>query len=286
VGGSSRRIDANEFRYAVNRKLGWNTLKSNLYTLERRGDSLIFTGRGLGHGVGLCQAGAERMGQLGISSPKILSTYFPGTDLAQIQPEAQSDPILSSEHFEFAFPESQQAWANEVLRSLEAARRDLESRVGGLPAKVKVGTFATTPEFIQASGLPGWAAASTDGRSILLQPLSTLKRKNILDSTLRHELAHVAIHRRRSPKVPRWYEEGMALYFTGKQVGPGPAADLGGRTLEQSISHPHSEAEMKAAYVLALARVGKFARRHGEQALWKVLENPSAEDLQWLGAEK
>ncbi len=75
--GVAMQIDANEFRYAANRRLGWATLKSNLYTIDLRGDSLIFSGRGLGHGVGLCQAGAEQMGRMGYSAQQILAYYFP-----------------------------------------------------------------------------------------------------------------------------------------------------------------------------------------------------------------
>jgi stage II sporulation protein D (peptidoglycan lytic transglycosylase) len=285
-GGSSQRVDANEFRYAVDRKLGWNTLKSNLYTVERRGNALVFTGRGLGHGVGLCQAGAERMGQLGISAEKILATYFPGTEVGEISPVAQGDPILSSEHFELVFPESQQPWTAETLHSLESARRELESLAGALPAQVRVETFAATTDFIRVSGLPGWAAASTDGEKILLQPLSSLERKGILASTLRHELAHLAIHHRRSSKVPRWFEEGVVLFLTGEHVAAAPHFDFQGRNLERCISHPRSEAEMKAAYALALSRVDRLVRERGREALWEVLENPSANDLEWLTDQK
>lgn len=286
AGASSQRVDANEFRYAVNRKLGWNTLESNLYTLERRGNALVFSGRGLGHGVGLCQAGAERMGGLGISAGKILATYFPGTDLAEISSIAESDPILSSEHFTLVFPGSQQPWADQTLHALESARRELNRLAGELPAKVKVETFATTADFIRASGQPGWAAASTDGKVILVQPLSTLQRKNILTSTLRHELAHLAIHRRRSPQVPRWFEEGMVLYLTGEHIASGSIPDFGARSLEECVSHPRSEAEMKAGYTLSLQRVTQLARERGQAALWKTLESPSEKDLQWLRNQK
>lgn len=226
------------------------------------------------------------MGQLGISGNKILATYFPGTALADTSPVAESDPILSSEHFTLAFPDSQQSWADKTLDGLEVARRDLESHLGEFPAKVKVETFATTADFVRASGLPGWAAASTDGKSILLQPLSTLKRKGILDSTLRHELGHLAIHRLRSPKVPRWFEEGMVLFLTGEKVAPTSPPDLEGRDLEQCISHPRSEAEMKAAYSVALKRVARLAGEHGQAALWKTLESPSENDLHWLEYRK
>jgi stage II sporulation protein D len=285
-GQSSFLVNADEFRLALNRRLGWATLKSNLYTLERQGDSLLFTGRGLGHGVGLCQAGAEQMGRTGMGFDKILATYFPGARVSEAEAVALNDPVLSSEHFELVFPDEQQPLANETLQALETSRAELARRVEMPNAKIRVETFATTPDFIRASNQPGWAAASTDGVSILLQPLTTLRRKNILDPTLRHELTHLAVHRLRSPQIPRWFEEGSVLYLTVEQVKSDPQFDFGGRSLEECVSKPRSEAEMKAAYALALTRVRTLAHRRGEPALWEILEHPSQRDLHWLKDQK
>jgi stage II sporulation protein D (peptidoglycan lytic transglycosylase) len=280
--GATRQADANEFRYAVDRRLGWNTIKSNLYTLQRRGVSLVFTGRGLGHGVGLCQAGAEQMGRREISDEKILSTYFPGAVVSDMAPVTGNDPILSSEHFQLVFPHGQEPWTNKTLNALETMRVEMESRVGVLPAKVRVETFRTTADFIRGAKQPGWVAASTDGVSISLQPLSTLERKRILISTLRHELAHLAVYRMRSPGTPSWFEEGLALYLTGEQVAGDSRFDFRGRTLEETVSKPSSEAEMKAAYARALGRVRNLARERGQAALLQILQHPSASDVRWL----
>lgn len=40
-----------------------------------------FAGGGLGHGVGMSQTGAYRLGELGWSNSRILSFYYPGTQL-------------------------------------------------------------------------------------------------------------------------------------------------------------------------------------------------------------
>jgi len=278
-GASSRQIDANEFRYAVNRQLGWNTLKSNLYRVARQGNSLLLAGRGLGHGVGLCQAGAEQMGQMRIPYERILAHYFPGTTIDQVTARV-THRVLSSEHFELVFPPGQHPWADETLRGLEAARRELRDRAALLPGRARVRTWETTEEFIRAAGQPGWVAASNDGQAIELQPLRTLKRKGILNATLRHELTHLVVHRLRAPKIPRWFEEGLVLYLTGEQVGA--TSPDAGRSLEEIVSRPRSEAEMKAAYACALERVRELARRRGATALWQVLQHPSAEDVLWL----
>jgi stage II sporulation protein D len=281
VGASTRRIDANEFRYAVNRQLGWNTLKSSLYTVERRGDLLVFTGRGLGHGVGLCQAGAEQMGQMGIAYEKILAHYFPGATVERLG-TSSAERVLSSEHFELFFPPGPEPWVAETLRALERYRQELGSRAEVLPARVQARTWETTEEFIRASGQPGWVAASNDGQTIQLQPLRTLKHKGILASTLRHELTHLVVRRLRAPQVPRWFEEGLVLYLTGEQPGAGAGTSLSGRSLEEAVTRARSEEEMKAAYAAALARVRALARERGEPALWQILEHPTPTDLHAL----
>jgi len=282
--GTEREIDANEFRYAANRHLGWATLKSNLYTIDQHNDSLILSGRGLGHGVGLCQAGTEQMGRMGQSSKQILAYYFPGTTVALL-PSKPEDLIRSSEHFEIVFPATQQEWAPHTLDTLERVRRELGSRADVIPRRVRVRTFTITAEFINATGQPGWASASNDGESIAVQPLGLLARKGILETTLRHELIHLIVHRAAASGVPHWYEEGMVLYLTHEQIEPVQSELPTGRNLEQAILNPRSEAEMKAAYAMALERVRKIARQRGEAALWKILGDPSGEELHRLGPE-
>jgi stage II sporulation protein D len=281
VGSGARKIDANEFRYALNRALGWNTLKSNLYTVERRGDALIFTGRGLGHGVGLCQAGAEQMGQMGIGFERILAHYFPGTTLGSLSGQ-EDTRFLSSEHFEIVFPSRQEHLAAAALETLEAQRTKLGARADALPTRIRVRSWATTVDFIHAVRQPGWVAGTNDGRVIDLQPLDLLKRKGILESTLRHEMTHLVVRRLRAAGVPHWYEEGLVLFLTGEVVkGESRALDPR-RGLELSLTGPRSEREMRAAYAQALEHVRELAGRKGEAVLWRVLERPSPQDLQWF----
>jgi stage II sporulation protein D len=42
------------------------------------GRTARFSGRGYGHGVGLCQWGARAMGEQGYSARQILRFYYPG----------------------------------------------------------------------------------------------------------------------------------------------------------------------------------------------------------------
>lgn len=278
--GAAWNIDANQFRYAVDRRLGWQQIKSNLYTIGRQGGSLTFSGHGLGHGVGLCQAGAEQRARLGLSTEQILSTYFPGTEIGAQRP-GDPDPIASSEHFELAYPDSQETWVGETLDTLEHWRRQLGAHAGVLPLRVRVTTWATVAEFISATGEPGWMAAASDGQSIALQPLALLAREQILHQTLRHELTHLVVHRLSAKGVPRWFEEGLVLYLTGERIEARPAAFKTTNELEDAIIKPRSEAEMKAAYARALERVRQIARREGAAALWRLLEHPEEKTLRW-----
>jgi hypothetical protein len=127
-------------------------------------------------------------------------------------------------------------------------------------------------------------AAASDGQSISLQPLELLGRKRILSQTLRHELTHLVVHRMAAKGTPRWVEEGSVIYLTGERIETPPSAFKNHRELDETITKPHSEAEMKAAYAQALERVRQFALRHGDAALWRVLEHPTAADLRWLSA--
>ncbi len=66
-------------RLNVVRSLGWASVPSNDFTETKDGDSLILSGVGQGHGVGLCQSGAKAMAEDGASFQQILAHYYPNT---------------------------------------------------------------------------------------------------------------------------------------------------------------------------------------------------------------
>lgn len=85
VRDGSRRfvLTTDAFRRAVGLKLGWNTVLSPTFTVERRGASFIFRGRGFGNQIGLCEAGASAQAAAGRSYREILNFYYPGADLSE-----------------------------------------------------------------------------------------------------------------------------------------------------------------------------------------------------------
>lgn len=65
--------------------LGNTVIPSVFFELELVENEAVFSGRGNGHGVGLCQWGAKEMAQRGYDFKSILSHYYPGTDLMQLK---------------------------------------------------------------------------------------------------------------------------------------------------------------------------------------------------------
>jgi len=73
-------------------------LQSTLYTIEKTApDTVIFRGKGWGHGVGLCQIGAKALASppLSYTYDRILAHYFPGAVITTIGGEAV--PVVKRE---------------------------------------------------------------------------------------------------------------------------------------------------------------------------------------------
>ncbi|MCP4482273.1 MAG: SpoIID/LytB domain-containing protein [bacterium] len=58
-------------------------LKSTMFKLNNKRDSVYFKGKGFGHGVGLCQYGAKGMSDKEYSYKTIIKNYFPKTEFKQ-----------------------------------------------------------------------------------------------------------------------------------------------------------------------------------------------------------
>jgi stage II sporulation protein D len=77
-------ISGQDLRMAVGRSLGWQYVKSTSFDLSRKHGVFRFTGKGFGHGVGLCVIGSTQLALAGKSVPDILDHYFPGLKIRQI----------------------------------------------------------------------------------------------------------------------------------------------------------------------------------------------------------
>ena len=75
-----RTIDAIELRQL----LGYRELPSLLFEVSVARGLAVFTGRGSGHGVGLCQWGAHDRAARGATYRQILEHYYPGAELRRM----------------------------------------------------------------------------------------------------------------------------------------------------------------------------------------------------------
>ena len=68
----------------LRRVVGYSTIFSTQFHIERFGREVILTGKGAGHGVGMCQWGMKEMAELGYDYAAILQYYYPDTDLRRL----------------------------------------------------------------------------------------------------------------------------------------------------------------------------------------------------------
>lgn len=78
-----RPMSGYRFWQALGRHLGWGMLKSLNFDVARDGGDFVFTGKGLGHGVGLCQWGARGRALAGWDWQRILADFYPGARVAR-----------------------------------------------------------------------------------------------------------------------------------------------------------------------------------------------------------
>ena len=82
-------VRARDFIRAVNASVEsmedpTQTISSSFLKGTKTGTDLQFEGYGMGHGVGLCQYGAQELAGRGKSFEEILSWYYPGATLHSI----------------------------------------------------------------------------------------------------------------------------------------------------------------------------------------------------------
>lgn len=84
-GPKAKTLDGYTFWTTVGPAFGWGEIKSLNFSVRQEKDSFVFSGQGMGHGVGLCQWGARKLATSGVSYRKILARYYPGTTLVPIE---------------------------------------------------------------------------------------------------------------------------------------------------------------------------------------------------------
>jgi stage II sporulation protein D len=74
-------VRGEELRTVLTRRFGPKSIRSTRFDVVQERDRIVFIGRGYGHGVGLCQAGAYARVKAGARPEQVLARYYPGTRL-------------------------------------------------------------------------------------------------------------------------------------------------------------------------------------------------------------
>ncbi len=261
-------IDARTFRFALGRTLGWNTIRSELFTVKTVAGQVRFQGSGAGHGLGLCQDGADEMAATGKSYREILAFYYPGTSLARLANDVHWFSAHGAGMTVFAKTGALASAILQVsLRNSAEIRSQYKFRAA-LPVSIYV--YPDMDSFRNSTGEPGWVAAHTVGTRIELQPYTVLQQRGGFEPILKHELLHATIESVAAPGLPIWYREGLAQYLTGSQQMSAREPLLSDESL---VTRRDSWIQTRNADRAAGERVALLRRRYG-----------MAELLRWVSA--
>jgi SpoIID/LytB domain protein len=270
------RVSGQDLRVAVGRTLGWQHIKSTAFDLKKRDRSYRFSGRGSGHGVGLCVIGSARLGERGVGAETILARYFPGLEISGAAvataaaagaapaprgpsraPDAPSAP--TSGVF-VTLPDDDEGERASIVTQTLKNRDDLARVLGvGAPAQVTLRFHPTTDDYEAATGRAWFTSATLVNGELHLLPLATLRERGVLDRTIRHELVHLMTDNALG-KRPLWVREGAAIYFAGEPPIPGEPMQRPAFKLEPKASCPDENELLRPVSVGALSNAYARAR--------------------------
>jgi stage II sporulation protein D len=266
--GAPAQLSASSFRFAVDRQLGWNQVRSDWYTVNVAGAAVEIRGKGYGHGAGLCQAGAYEMAIEGRTEAEILNFYFPGT-VAGITPTdkgwqkipASGWTLLTTEPDGNLLADGNAAWAK--------AQSLFPALPGGKGPTVQ--ELPTVELFRQTTGEPGWTLASTRGNTVFLQPAVVRQNNGGTAPVLLHEFLHVLVEQQAGEKAPLWLREGLVEILATPQEGNSNSVDLPVSEVDTALAHSSDAAVSRHAHRAAAHMTALLCARYGMPAVRNFL---------------
>ena len=234
VGLVPNAIRGDQFRMAI----GPTTVRSTAFELERDGGEVRVSGRGSGHGVGMCVIGAGRRAARGETVEHILAQYYPGLELTSLAapmtrtaPPAAPAPAPPAAAGRVArggvtarVPAASATSADTLESLARRAHDDLARVLGVSVAPIAVTLHGGLDDFRAATGQPWWVSSVAEGTSIDLAPVVLLEQREGLDLTLRTAVAELLVAQALRDR-PRWVRVGAARYFARNGGAAAPAGD-------------------------------------------------------------
>jgi tetratricopeptide (TPR) repeat protein len=172
--------------------------------------------------------------------------------------------------------------ALEILRTLEAHFRSLQTDLQFTPAD-PIGVILYTGEsFRDTTRAPSWVAARNDGRiRVPVQGLVSVSDE--LSRLLKHELTHSFIRQLTLGDCPQWLNEGMAQWMEGRRSAENARGLISAYSHGEVVSLKSLEGSWDAlpqsaataAYALSLAAVESIMAMSGPIAMNRLLGNLS-----------
>jgi stage II sporulation protein D len=255
-------IDATTFRHLVGRRLGWDRLKSHAWDVTRTARGYQFTGRGKGHGAGMCVRGASVLGARGWSLGRVLSAYAPGASIH-----------VPADRVTMRVPAAISSDVPQLRASATSMLADLRALLGVSTSRdVEIVVHPTREAFQRVTGRAWWTSASTRHlggtryRMDLAPPseptssVATLEQGSAatrggdgLMTALRHEAVHVLT----APALewaPAWAAEGLAQAVS-RGSAPHHADSVPVCPTDAEVTRPGSLETMRAVYARSAACV-------------------------------
>ncbi len=206
-GLTPNEISGDNLRTLVGRTLGWQHLRSTLFTVSRTGTGFEFSGSGAGHGVGMCVIGSAARARAGSSAEDILRNYFPGLTLDTVPTHDRAAFPLR-----ITLPQQDEPTRPALTTLAQAALRAVATALDApLTTPIALRFHPSVESYQRATGQPWFTSGATRGHVVDLLPLTVLRQRGLLESTLRHELAH-ALTSEQLQRAPLWMQEGVATW--------------------------------------------------------------------------
>ena len=218
-------MTGHEFRMAVGRVAGWQSIKSTSFDIDRTSTGYRFKGRGFGHGVGLCVIGAGNRAANGAGVDAILKFYFPGLTVGSIGSvtptpttttpvaTAPTAPVTTPSNIALGLPAAEERERAVLVALIQKSRDEIaKATSAAAPDRLRITVHPTVESFGRATGQPWWVSGATDGASIDLLPITVLRQQGQLERTIRHEITHALLDGALTDR-PMWVREGAAAYY-------------------------------------------------------------------------
>jgi stage II sporulation protein D (peptidoglycan lytic transglycosylase) len=259
-------IAGDQFRLAI----GATKLRSTAFTVEKQGDRLRFTGRGFGHGVGMCVIGAGRRALRGETAAAILAQYYPGLELTSLgaTPRAPAVTLTAAavprdSGIRVMVPPSSSIAAPTIERMAVSAHQELARSLGTTVLPITIRLHETLDSFRLATNRPWWVSEVAEGTAIDLAPVAVLAQRGGIEGAVRTAVAELLVAGPLAGR-PAWVRVGAARYFADRPA----ARPADSRTrcpsdaeLLLAVSAPaQREAELRAeaCFARALAKSGDW----------------------------